>query len=88
MSGLLDRGRFRRDHRWARARLSDHLDGQLAPSRRCRIERHLGECENCRRLLDGLRRTVDVLHRVSAPSGGIDPLTLAASVRARLANPG
>jgi anti-sigma factor RsiW len=88
MNGLLDRQRFRRDHRWALGRMSDYLDGELAPAGRARMERHLGECARCRRLLAGLRRTLRGLHRLSAPSGGVDALRIAASVRARLSKPG
>lgn len=84
MSGLQDRERFRRDHRWAPRRMSDYLDDELAPAGRTRMERHLGECAECRRLLAGLRRTLDALHRLSAPSSGVDALQIAASVRARL----
>jgi anti-sigma factor RsiW len=84
MSGLLDREGFRRDHRWAPRRMSDYLDDELALSGRARMERHLGECAECRRLLAGLRRTLDGLHRLAAPSAGIDALQIAASVRARL----
>jgi anti-sigma factor RsiW len=84
MSGLLDREGFRRDHRWAPRRMSDYLDDELALSGRARMERHLGECAECRRLLAGLRRTLDGLHRLATPSAGIDALQIAASVRARL----
>ena len=84
MSELLDRERFRRDHRWAPDRMSDYLDGELAHSARARIERHLGECPECRRLLAGLRRTLDALHRLAAPAGGADAAQIAASVRVRL----
>lgn len=84
MGGLLDREGFRRDHRWATGRMSDYLDGELARAARMRMERHLGECAECRRLLAGLRRTVDGLHRLPAPSGGVDALQIAASVGARL----
>ena len=48
------------------------------------MERHLGECAECRRLLHGLRQIVDELHRLSAPSPAVDALQIAASVRARL----
>ena len=64
--------------------MSDYLDGELAAAPRTRMERHLGECAECRRLLAGLRMTVDGLHRLSAPSAGADALKIAASVRARL----
>ncbi len=38
--------------------LSDYVDGELDP-RLCReIERHVGECENCRIMIDTLRQTV------------------------------
>jgi anti-sigma factor RsiW len=84
MSRLLDRERFRRDHGWAPRRMSDYLDGELAPAGRLRMEGHVGECGECRRLLDGLRRTLDGLHRLSAPSAGVDAVRIAASVRARL----
>jgi anti-sigma factor RsiW len=84
MSREPDGGRFRRDHRWARRRMSDYLDGELAPAGRTRMERHLGECAKCRQLLADLRRTVDGLHHLAAPSAGVDALQIAASVRARL----
>ena len=84
MSGLPDEKRFRRDHRWAPGRLSDYLDGELAPASRARMERHLGECAQCRRLLAGLRRTVDGLHRLSEPSPGVNALRISASVQVRL----
>jgi anti-sigma factor RsiW len=84
MSGVSDPDGFRRDHRWARRRMSDYLDAGLASAGLARMERHLGECAECRRLLAGLRRTVDRLHRLSAPSPGVDALELVDSVRARL----
>lgn len=79
-----DREPFRQDHRWAPGRMSDYLDRELAPAGRTRMEHHLGECAECRRLLAGLRRTVDALHRLSAPSPGVDAPHIAASVRTRL----
>ena len=88
MSELLDRERFRRDHRWARGRMSDYLDGALTLARRTRMEDHLGECAECRRLLAGLRRTLDGLHRFPTPSEGVDALRIAASVRGRLSELG
>jgi anti-sigma factor RsiW len=64
--------------------MSDYLDGELAASGRARMERHLSECEECRRLLAGLRRTVDLLHRHVAPGDQVDPVKIAASVRASI----
>jgi anti-sigma factor RsiW len=84
MSGLLDRERFKRDHRWAPDRMSDYVDGELASSGRARMDHHLAECDECRRLLAGLRRTLDVLNRLATPSGGADAVQIAASVRLRL----
>ena len=84
MSGLPDRERFRWDHRWAPGRMSDYLDGQLVFAGRRRMERHLGECAECRRMLSGLGVIVDGLHRLSTPSPAVDALQLAASVQARL----
>jgi anti-sigma factor RsiW len=64
--------------------MSDYLDGELAPEGRTRMERHLSECAQCRRLLAELRRTVDGLHGLSPPSAGMDAIQIAASVRRRL----
>jgi anti-sigma factor RsiW len=83
-----DRERFRRDHRWAPARLSDYLDGELPVSGRARMEHHLGECEECRRLLAGLRRTVAALHGLAGRGDEVDAIRLAAAVRLRLSGPG
>jgi anti-sigma factor RsiW len=44
--------------------LSPYIDGQLSPSERERTERHLKGCEACRRELESLRATVNLLHRV------------------------
>jgi anti-sigma factor RsiW len=68
--------------------MSDYLDADLAPSDRARMEHHLDECDECRRLLAGLRQTVAALHRLSAGSAGADAPRIAASVRVRLREPG
>ena len=67
--------------------MSDYLDGELHPAGLTRIERHLAECAECRRLLAGLRQTLDGLHRLPAASGGSGALQIAASVRVRLSEP-
>ena len=64
--------------------MSDYLDGELAPSQRTRMEHHLGECANCRRLLAGLRQTVAALHRLTARADSVDVVAIATSVRSRL----
>jgi anti-sigma factor RsiW len=79
--------RFRRDHRWAPDHMSDYLDGELAASGQGRMERHLHECQECRRLLAGLRQVLDGLHRLPARSGAADAAGIAASVRLRLNEP-
>ena len=87
MTKFSDRARFGRDHQWAPKHMSDYLDGELAAVRRGRMERHLGECQDCRRLLAGLRALVDGLRRLPAPVGGADAVQIAASVRVRLNEP-
>jgi anti-sigma factor RsiW len=87
MHGFMARMRFRRDHRWAPARMSDYLDGELPGHGRGRMERHVGECTECRRLLTGLRALLDALHRLPAPEAGARAVQLAASVRVRLHDP-
>jgi anti-sigma factor RsiW len=87
MSVFFDRVRFGRDHRWAHWHMSDYLDGELPSSRRRRMQRHVKECRECRRLLAVLRRMLGALHRLPAPVGGADALQIAASVRLRLGEP-
>jgi anti-sigma factor RsiW len=67
--------------------MSDYLDGELASSRRRRMERHASECPKCRRVLAMLRRMVGALHRVPPPVGGAEARQIAASVRRRLGEP-
>jgi anti-sigma factor RsiW len=67
--------------------MSAYLDGELAAGRRIRIERHVGECVECRRLLAGLRLTLEALHRLRTPEGGTGAAQVAASVRVRLKAP-
>ena len=67
--------------------MSDYLDGALAPAGRVRMEHHIGDCAECRRLLADLRRILDGLHRLSAASAGVDRRQVAASVRALLNEP-
>lgn len=38
--------------------LNDYLDGDLDPSICAEIEKHIGECNNCRIMVDSLRQTV------------------------------
>lgn len=38
--------------------LSDYIDGQIDPELCAEIEKHVGECENCRIMIDTLKMTV------------------------------
>jgi anti-sigma factor RsiW len=38
--------------------LNDFLDGELDPSLCAEIERHIGECKNCKLMVDSLKMTV------------------------------
>jgi anti-sigma factor RsiW len=67
--------------------MSAYLDGELAATGRARLERHVGECPDCERLLAGLRRMLDGLRRLSVPDDGRDALQVAAAVRLRLQEP-
>ena len=84
MSVALHRVRFWSDHRWAQARMSDYLDEELGSAPRGRMQRHVGECDDCRRLLAGLRAMVTLLRRMPMPHDGVDPARFAASVRLAL----
>ena len=47
--------------------LSDYVDGELGVALCAELERHLAECENCRVVVDTLRRTIYLYHATSAP---------------------
>jgi anti-sigma factor RsiW len=38
--------------------LNDYLDGTIDPELCAEIEKHLGQCENCRVMVDTLKQTV------------------------------
>ena len=50
--------------------LSDFIDGDLGADLCTEIERHLQGCENCRIVVDSLRKTVSLYHATAeeAPS--------------------
>ncbi len=87
MLELVHQERFRLAHRWAPGHMSDYLDGELAPRGRRRMERHVGECPECRHLLASLRRMLETLRVLPAPGVRTDARTHAAAVRARLDEP-
>ncbi len=49
------------EHREAEELLSALLDGELPEDQRRAVEAHLAECEVCRRNLESLRRTMDLV---------------------------
>jgi anti-sigma factor RsiW len=63
---LLHRRQFMREHRWTHAHLSDYVDQELDPSGRNRVEKHVGVCPQCRRVLATLRRTLRELRELGA----------------------
>jgi anti-sigma factor RsiW len=82
MLASLERWRFARDHRWTPGRLSAYCDGELGPRPLARVERHLAGCPQCLAALNGLRRTLEALHRFG---DRVEPTPdLATTVRRRL----
>jgi anti-sigma factor (TIGR02949 family) len=47
--------------------LSDYLDGEASGELCAEIERHLAGCDNCRIVVDTLRKTVTLYHRLPQP---------------------
>jgi len=84
MSEVLHRVRFRLDHRWAPLHMSYYLDAELSSGRRRRMERHVTECSECRRVLASLRMMLGALHGLRPPGGDVDAARMAESVRLRL----
>ncbi len=60
--------------------LSEYVDGTLQDSLCLEIERHLAECDNCRVVVDTLRRTVYLVQTLEQAR----PNTLPSDVRVRL----
>ncbi len=46
--------------------LSDYVDGDLDETLCAEIERHMDECDNCRVVVDTLRKTVLLYHHLPA----------------------
>lgn len=82
---FVGRLRYRREHRWTHARLSDYLDHELDASQLPRFEDHVGICPHCQRVLATLRRTLDSLRGLSSTDSRPD---LADSVIDRLRSEG
>jgi anti-sigma factor RsiW len=87
MSSVLFRARLKRDHRWAPGHMSAYLDGELGSRSRARIERHTGECPECRGILHSLRRMLGLLRGLPSASARREAPDIAAAVLARLHEP-
>jgi anti-sigma factor RsiW len=84
MANVFDRVRFRRDHRWAPRRMSAYLDRELPPVGRTRLERHVHDCPECRRVLAALRKMLGLLKHAVPASARDEVPDIASAVRARL----
>ena len=81
MTSLWQRSRFRRDHRWTPGHISAYLDNDLAARARARLERHVADCPECRRILHTMRRMLGLLGGASAQTPGEAPDITAAVIR-------
>ncbi|MEZ0396102.1 MAG: zf-HC2 domain-containing protein [Anaerolineales bacterium] len=48
--------------------LSDYVDGTLGEQLCQEIERHMRECQNCRVVVDTLRKTISLYHETAGPA--------------------
>lgn len=48
--------------------LSEYVDGTLGQEFCEEIERHVGECEDCRIVIDTLKKTIYLYHETAEPS--------------------
>jgi anti-sigma factor RsiW len=65
--------------------MSAYLDGDLVPRARARLDRHTGECAECRGVLHSLGRMLERLHSLPASRRGAPDI--AQTVRRRLHEP-
>jgi len=63
--------------------MSAYLDGELPASARERVQHHIRDCPECRRVLRGLQRMLGVLPGL-VPAGGPEGADVAAAVIRRL----
>lgn len=49
------------------SQLSEFIDGELEEAFCAEIERHLASCENCRIVVNTLKKTVVLYHQLPAP---------------------
>ena len=55
--------------------LSEYADGELADELCIELERHLANCENCRVVVDTLKKTI-YLYRVTATEPAVVPVDI------------
>jgi predicted anti-sigma-YlaC factor YlaD len=51
--------------------LSDYIDGELGLELCAKIEHHVAECQNCRIVVDTLRKTISIYHETAAEDGEV-----------------
>ncbi len=51
--------------------LSDYVDGDLGEELCREIEKHIAECDDCRIVVDTIRKTVDLVHASNDPQTGL-----------------
>jgi anti-sigma factor RsiW len=59
--------------------LSDYVDGDLSEELCQDIERHTAECQNCRAVVDTLRKTISLYHESAE-----EPAEISSATRAQL----
>ena len=64
---MWERIRRRREHRWSWPRISNYIDGELAPAEQRRLKHHADICQECGPLLRSLTRLVGALRTLAAP---------------------
>jgi anti-sigma factor RsiW len=57
----------RLDHAQLLKELSSYIDGEAAAELAAEIERHAAECEDCRIVVDTLRRTIRLYRQLPSP---------------------
>jgi len=85
MRGPLARLRFARDHRWSHRHMSEYIEGEMRADESRRVERHMGECLECRALLASLQMMSSALAGLSGPPKESVAGAVVARVHQRLA---
>ncbi len=71
-----------------RDRLSDHLEGELTPSRDRRLQRHLRYCRRCRSVYESLVRTVERVRALGLEDNGVASVSVVRAVLERVRSDG